>query len=118
MNFKKYITTVLLVIGGTFVLFYGVSMYIATPKNKTETTQQLRSEVFEVGGGYGYHILNGDKVVIEQKFIPAIAGEKSFLTAGEAKIISDLVVSKLKNNDSPTISPVEIHNLNITIPKD
>ncbi|SMC51879.1 DUF4907 domain-containing protein [Cellulophaga tyrosinoxydans] len=73
----------------------------------------LYSEVFNVGNGYGYYIKTYDKTLIKQNFIPAIQGEKSFVTKKDAQKVANLVMEKITENESPVVTVNELNNLNI-----
>ena len=78
------------------------------------TTQKpFYSEVFNVGNGYGYYIKTYDKILIKQSFIPAIQGEKSFVTEKDAQKVANLVMVKITENESPVVTVNELNNLNI-----
>lgn len=74
--------------------------------------------ILEVTGnnsmGWGYRIYKGNKLIIDQKVIPAIAGIRRFKTEEEAKIIGDLVIKKMRTDgDFPSITILELDSLKI-----
>ena len=66
--------------------------------------------VFESEGGWGYDILYNNKTIIHQPFIPAIDGQKPFSTKLAAEKTSRLVIKKLRNRKSPTLTIGELKN--------
>ena len=65
--------------------------------------------------GWGYTISNQDKIVIKQTIIPVISKIKSFETEAEAAKTGNLVLQKLRNNISPTITKKELTLLAIKL---
>lgn len=108
----KWLSIIILIL-----LFIGLSfLVIARFGLKGETSKQpFSSEVISVHGGFGYQILNGEKILIRQEFIPAVQGEKPFLIAKDAKSIGELVVHKLTNGETPVIHIEEIEKFNIEL---
>lgn len=109
MKWLWTIILTLLFIGLFFIVVEGLG-----PKEKA-SKQLFRSEVISVNGGFGYQILNGEKILIRQEFIPAVQGEKPFLIAKDAKSIAELVVHKLVNGETPVIYIEEIEKFNIEL---
>ncbi len=64
--------------------------------------------VFESEGGWGYDILYKNKMIIHQPFMPAVSGHHPFKNKSLAKKTGKLVVTKIINNKSPSISAEEI----------
>ena len=95
-------------------LAIGTLPYVATifkkPINKVSS---LHSEVFAVDNGYGYRILNGHRVLIQQKFIPAINGKHTFYSEKDAQLVGNLVAYKLINGHSPLVTIEELKKLNV-----
>jgi len=61
-----------------------------------------------VEDGWGYEIFAGNKLYIKQNRVPQIPGTHHFLTAEDALRAANLVVEKLKQNQSPTIDTSEM----------
>ena len=108
MKIDKRNKTILLGAIAAIFLVIVVSLYHITTTQKT-----LYSEVFNVGNGYGYYIKTYDKILIKQSFIPAIQGEKSFVTEKDAQKVANLVMVKITENESPVVTVNELNNLNI-----
>ena len=108
MKIDKRNKTILLGAIAAIFLVIVVSLYHITTTQKT-----LYSEVFNVGNGYGYYIKTYDKILIKQSFIPAIQGEKSFVTEKDAQKVANLVMLKITENESPVVTVNELNNLNI-----
>ncbi len=75
----------------------------------------LRTKVITLDNGYGYQIFSGDKLLIQQEFIPAVEGEKQFETKEDAKQVADMVMRKILKGESPRISLEELNDLDIVI---
>jgi hypothetical protein len=104
---KKYLIGIALFLSASF----GYSIYNQLGKDKKPS---LHSQVVEVSEGYGYQIMQGDRIVILQEFIPCFAGQKPFATTKEALSVANLVLSKLQKGESPLLVPSELSELNIT----
>ena len=108
MKIDKHNKTILLgAISAIFLVIVVLLYHIST------TQKTLYSEVFNVGNGYGYYIKTYDKILIKQSFIPAIQGEKSFVTEKDAQKVANLVMVKITENESPVVTVNELNNLNI-----
>ena len=55
-------------------------------------------------------ILQGSDTLIYQPFIPAIGGRRTFPTETQAKNTGQLVVQKLSEGKSPTLTREEVQN--------
>ncbi|PKG43763.1 DUF4907 domain-containing protein [Psychroflexus sp. MES1-P1E] len=75
--------------------------------------QSIGSKTFGVDTGFGYEITNKKKVLIKQNHIPAIQESKPFYSKEDADKVANLVISKLKNKKSPTVSLKELAILKI-----
>ena len=70
--------------------------------------------IFSPDIGWGYQILNNDKLYINQPHIPAVAGIKGFSDESKAKITADFMIYKLNNGIfPPTISVEELDSLGV-----
>lgn len=104
MNFIKK-ALILLLIG---LIYFAVKISLDNwTKNKIEIT------TFKIKGGYGYLLSSNNKILIKQKYIPAIQKIKVFCTENEAFKIAVIVKKKITNNESPTLSVDELKNQNI-----
>ena len=108
MKIDKHNKTIILeAIAAVFLVIVVLLYHIST------TQKTLYSEVYNVGNGYGYYIKTYDKILIKQSFIPAIQGEKSFVTEKDAQKVANLVMVKITENESPVVTVNELNNLNI-----
>lgn len=83
-------------------------------------TACLKNEKFQVKSiktnlGWGYTIAKGDKVIIKQTIIPVISKNKSFYSEEDALKAGDLVVKKLNQNISPSMTKKDLILLKIKI---
>jgi hypothetical protein len=85
------------------------------------TAPTIEAVVFEVRGssnrmeGYGYDLVINGKKTIHQPTIPAVQGNKSFVTEQEAKAVGELAASRMrKTGDLPTINVKDLDSLKIT----
>ena len=64
--------------------------------------------------GWGYQLFKDGKLMIDQKHIPAIQGEKGFSSKENAEITGNYILSKIKNGDfPPTVSVQELDSLGV-----
>jgi hypothetical protein len=52
-------------------------------------------------GGFGYDISVNGKALVHQPNIPTIAGNKGFPTEQNARMVANLVIQKIKENQIP-----------------
>jgi hypothetical protein len=79
---------------------------------------QLTVMVTCVGNSqFGYYILADGNILIDQKNIPAVNGNKGFVSEAEAKRTAEFAIKKLKQGEMPpTISVNDLRRLKITLP--
>ncbi len=103
-------------------IFFGIfagGLFLIFPKRMDEPKAEDLTpyvEVIELPQGYGYQIGQNGKILIRQKYIPAVQGERPFETADEAIRIAEMVLDKLRNGHSPVITVSELEEQHITIP--
>lgn len=96
------------IIFGIAVLFFVYKKFIYHPPRV-----QVRVVTFQSSLGWGYNITVNDSVFIHQDFIPAIQGKKGFVTQNDAAKTGNLVLDKIKNKRSPSVSLRELDSLHI-----
>ena len=74
---------------------------------------ELNLESIKTSTGWGYVIKNNDRIIIKQSIIPVIPSQKSFETEQQALKVGNLVLQKLKENKSPTITKKDLILLSI-----
>jgi uncharacterized protein YehS (DUF1456 family) len=77
--------------------------------------ENLKVESIKTNNGWGYAILNNDKIIIKQTIVPAVSQHKSFQSEKEALAVGQLVVHKLKSDLAPTITKRDLVSLKIKI---
>ncbi len=65
--------------------------------------------------GWGYTITQNDKIIIKQTIIPAVENNSSFKSKRDAMKVGELVLQKLNNNLSPTVTKNDLNLLSIKI---
>lgn len=75
--------------------------------------QELILESIQTPTGWGYVIKNNDKIIIKQSIIPVIESQKSFKNEEDALKVGNLVLQKLKDKTSPTITKKDLILLSI-----
>ncbi|WP_242670260.1 DUF4907 domain-containing protein [Flavobacterium frigidimaris] len=77
------------------------------------TKTPFKIESFKTTNGWGYTIINRDKILIKQSIIPVITETKSFTTQEDALKVGNLVIEKLNKNLSPTVTKNDLILLKI-----
>ena len=77
----------------------------------------LKVEVLPVAmaQGWGYEIKVDGKTFIHQETIPAIPGNKSFISREDALKTGDAVMKKLLKGTLPSLTPEEVKSLGVAI---
>ncbi|PWK03157.1 uncharacterized protein DUF4907 [Flavobacterium araucananum] len=75
----------------------------------------LKTGSFKTAFGWGYTVAYKEKVIIKQSIIPAISDTKSFTSEKDALKVGNLVVTKLKQNISPTVTKNDLILLKIKL---
>lgn len=105
---KKIITAIV------FICVVIISCNSGANNNTTVSKEpNIKSYVFETKIGWGYIITVNDKVFIRQPYIPVISGVRSFKSANEAGKVAELVISKMKQNQPPTLQKEELEKLKV-----
>lgn len=76
-------------------------------------TESLKVQSLKTNSGWGYTISKDDKIIIKQTAIPVISDNKSFKTEEEALSVGNLVLQKLKDDLSPTVTKKDLFLLAI-----
>ncbi|BFM43606.1 hypothetical protein CFS9_22470 [Flavobacterium sp. CFS9] len=94
----------------TILLIVLTLQFLACAKNETFTI-----EAFKTTSGWGYSIALKNKIIIKQAIIPVINDSKSFSTKNDALKVAQLVVTRLNQNRSPTITKNDLILLKIKL---
>ncbi|TPG35561.1 DUF4907 domain-containing protein [Flavobacterium pectinovorum] len=87
-----------------------VLQFVACTKNET-----FKTESFKTKSGWGYTIVYKSKIIIKQSIIPVISDSKSFSTEDDALKVAHLVVEKLNQQISPTVTKNDLILLKIKL---
>ena len=87
-------------------------------KKKNTPNPQFKKHTFNIipaaESTFGYEISDQGKIIVRQKTIPSLPGNKGFKTKDDAEKCAMLVISKLNRNIMPpTVTPKEIDSLGI-----
>ncbi len=116
-NFLKSIKFKVLLSGFLGVIFFSCHSKPNQAESKdVDGATKIRVEVklLEFEDGWGYQVLEGDHVYINQPYIPAISGYHRFQTKDEALKTGQYLLQKLEQGKGLRISPEEIDSLKIT----
>jgi hypothetical protein len=85
-----------------------VLQFVACARNEA-----FKIESFKTATGWGYTIAQNNKIIIKQSIIPVISDTKSFSTEEDALKLGNLVLTKLNQNMSPTVTKNDLILLKI-----
>ncbi|MGO4772137.1 DUF4907 domain-containing protein [Flavobacterium sp. W22_SRS_FK3] len=91
-------------------LFFILFFLLLTGCSKKETLQVAS---IKTATGWGYTILYKNKIIIKQSIIPFISENKSFNSEDDALKVAALVVKKLNQNTSPSVTKNDLILLKI-----
>jgi hypothetical protein len=89
-----------------FILFF--LLLTACAKKETLKTQSIKTV-----SGWGYTISYKDRIMIKQTIIPAISKNKGFSSENDALKVAGLVVKKINQNTSPSVTKNDLILLKI-----
>jgi hypothetical protein len=75
--------------------------------------ERLRLAPVHTAEGWGYRILEQQRPLIYQVYIPAVAGHHPFSSKEDALRVGRLVMRKLQQGQSPAVSLRELDSLGI-----
>ncbi|MCI9843165.1 DUF4907 domain-containing protein [Flavobacterium pectinovorum] len=75
--------------------------------------ESLQTKSIKTASGWGYTISYKDKILIRQSIIPVISNTKSFKSEDDALKVAALVVKKLNQNTSPSVTKNDLILLKI-----
>ena len=101
---KKYWIYILFVLS---ITAFAVTQYYKQRINNIALKTKLTNS------GWGYDIYVKGKLFITQDNIPTIKGFKAFKTEDDAKKIGNLMVLKMKQNQTPNVTEQELDSCNI-----
>lgn len=107
-NGQKFLS--LVTIKKTIVLVLFAFLYVSCVGNKNLELESLKTEK-----GWGYVIKENDKIIIKQSIIPVITNNRSFESENDALKVGQLVLQKLKNNNTPTVTKEDLIALEIKV---
>ncbi|MBZ4041815.1 DUF4907 domain-containing protein [Flavobacterium hibisci] len=96
-------------------LFWKNLLFILFFLQLTACTQKkaLHAESIKTASGWGYTISHKDKIIIKQTIIPVISDAKSFNSEDDALKVAGLVIKKLSQNRSPSVTKNDLILLKI-----
>jgi hypothetical protein len=85
-----------------------LSVSILGCKTQKDDSSGIKLKSFQTEKGWGYSISIQNKQCIYQPFIPILEAQKGFSSKESAEKIGQLVVDRLKNNQSPAITSADL----------
>ncbi|WP_158602565.1 DUF4907 domain-containing protein [Proteiniphilum sp. X52] len=103
---KRILVLIFLFVISIILLTY--FLFTLSGENKNTDTYSVRT--FKSGNGWGYQINTKEKVIIVQPYMPCITGDQPFPDEKSARVIGELVLSKIRNNEDPSITREELND--------
>lgn len=110
-NLFNYIKIALLI--SALLVITIVVINLTVNNQKGHLTPYSLSVLKEKNGWY-YEVSLNDKLLIKQLYIPAVKGNQYFRSKKDAKKVGELMIHKLKNKKTPTITYNDLKENNIT----
>jgi hypothetical protein len=98
------------------VLFIIVATLLVACKNslrKEMPAATISSAAYPLGNGWGYRVFINKKIFIQQDFIPAVSGKRSFPTKAAAESVAALVMQKMEQHQKPFVTEEELEKMGI-----
>jgi hypothetical protein len=99
-----------LILANKYTILFILCLFLFVSCNKAES---FKVQSLKTNSGWGYTITKDDKIIIKQTVIPVISDNKSFKTEKEALSVGNLVLQKLKDDLSPTVTKKDLFLLAI-----
>lgn len=103
---KRILVLILLSVISIILLLY--FLFTLSGENKNADIYSVRT--FKSGDGWGYQINKKEKVIIVQPYMPCIKWSQPFPDEKSAQEIGELVLSKIRNNEDPSITREELND--------
>jgi len=100
---------------GILIIIGCLTFSKAAFSNTDSSAPSFSMEVIEVSRGYGYQISRNNHITIFQPFIPSVSGKKPFIKKRDAEQIGQLVMKRMKNGESYTVTLADLESLGIKI---
>ncbi len=95
----------------TFLCLFAFALMVTLSACQQKTA--FDAHVFPVGAtSWGYAITVEGKPFIRQEYIPGLSGRVPFSSKKDAKKVVNLVIEKLENGQSPTITQEDLTGIN------
>lgn len=94
-----------------FVIISALLVYVIVEQNSSR--DQVKVKTYRVANGWGYKITVKDRVIINQPFIPVLAGTDPFPTRRSAYRAGQIVKKKLINKQLPMLSIKDLEEIGL-----
>lgn len=98
-----------------FTLVISLFAYSHNKAKKGDDLLKVEMKTFKTANGWGYEIDVDRKPYIKQETIPAIAGNKTFISKEDAETTGNVVMKKLLKGIRPSVTSQEVMALGIHI---
>ncbi|WP_117882728.1 DUF4907 domain-containing protein [Aureibaculum luteum] len=98
------------------IILTALTVFLFKKNNNLDPVLKIYSiETFKVDKGWGYKVLKDNKIFIKQNFIPAVKGNRPFVSEMEAYNTANLVIIRLDQNKLPTITIADLNSIDVTL---
>jgi hypothetical protein len=104
-SMRRFLFLLLCSILSCFILYKVYQFISPSDYNSVKT--------YKVSDGWGYQIIIKEKVLIDQPFIPGLPGIKAFPDKKSAAKTGKIVLERLLNHQSPTITKEDIKEIGL-----
>ena len=91
----------------------GIFFYKKGSGSSSKDLLQIDLQSFKAADGWGFDVKVGKTFALHQDRIPAIPGNKKFVSEEDALKTGRLVVEKIKKNHSPSVTVRELDSIGI-----
>lgn len=94
-----------------FILTVCIGFLVSCDGHKSDITM----EVYRQEGGYGYKIIQKNRLLINQSIIPSVQGNRKFCDSIDAVKIGNEVIKMIKKHKTPVITTNDLQRLKIKL---
>lgn len=109
MTIKKSHTIVLLVA----VLFAAGSTFFMLVSKDKQASSPFTYQCYNNGQGWGYDVLQNNKVIVHQPFIPGTSGTAGYSNQQQAQLAAQFVIENIKSGQSLSLTHQQLQQINV-----
>jgi hypothetical protein len=98
-----------------FIILSGIILY--NVYNLLSPSGQYKVRAFKVAGGWGYQIIQNEKVYVNQPFIPLVQGKTAFPNKKSALGTGKIVLKRIQQHQLPVLTLDDLKQLGLDTSK-